>query len=160
MSHLPYYTWITDNVAIGELNAIYDPFDIVINVAYINSSFNKGLNHHEMRETVKNGKCIYEFGLYDSDSDIEYFRDVVGIMFTMFDKLMIKNDDNDDKDDKKILFHCQSGKSRSVSLALAYICKTNRMTIDNGLSLIKEKRPISNHRPAFVTIVSNIIHNL
>ena len=35
-----YYTWITENIAIGELNSDYKPFGVIINLAYINPSFN------------------------------------------------------------------------------------------------------------------------
>ena len=44
--------WITEDIAIGELSTKYDEFDVIINLAYINPSYNKGLEHgmHEKKE--------------------------------------------------------------------------------------------------------------
>ena len=75
-SYFTYFTWITENVAIGELSSSYDEFDIVVNLAYINSSYNKCLEHRKMRIT-KIPVIKYEFGLYDSDSDCDYLNDIL-----------------------------------------------------------------------------------
>jgi protein-tyrosine phosphatase len=139
-----YYTWITDNMAIGELNANYDSFDIVVNLAYINPNFNKGLQHREKREKIKNGKKIYEFGLYDTDSDSDY---LLLLLTTFFEEIGTR--------DKKILFHCQSGKSRSVMFAIKYLQTFYSLSTEQALDIIKKRRPIANPRQSFIKILNN-----
>lgn len=140
-----YYTWITENMAIGELNSNYEPFDIIVNLAYINPNFNKSLKHREERESSKDNKKIYEFGLYDTDSDAEYLLSILN--------KFIKND----LENKKILFHCQSGKSRSVIFAITYLRKIHKMSFVRALDIIKEKRPIVNPRLSFIEICRDIV---
>lgn len=142
---MSYYTQITDEVFIGELNAGKEPndFDIIVNLAYINESFNRGLKHRESRNYINNKKIVYEFGLYDSDLDIEYFYYII----ESFIPELISHKE------KKILFHCQSGKSRSVSMALAYLCIRKGISVYEGLFLIKEKRNGANPRLGFVDCV-------
>jgi protein-tyrosine phosphatase len=139
-----YYDWITDDIAIGELNSNYDGFDAIINLAYINPSFNRGLNHRSFRNFVNKNQEIYEFGLYDSEEDVEYIKEIIEFIIPIL------------MSSKKILFHCQSGKSRSVTLALAYLCKKNNIDrdeeIDEYLSFIKNKRPIINPRSSFIKV--------
>lgn len=141
-----YYNWITDKIAIGELNSSYEPFDIIVNLAYINPSYNKGLEHRQYR-IVLDDKLKYEFGLYDSDMDSQYFYDILEYLIP---KLV-------EAGDKKILFHCQSGKSRSVSVATAYLCKKLGISIEDCLSLIKNKRYIINPRNSFIDCVNKYI---
>lgn len=149
-----YYTEITDKIFIGELNASKEPndFDIIVNLAYINEYFNRGLKHRESRIINYNkNKIVYEFGLYDSDSDADYFSYIIEVFIDYF--IFLTNNER-----KKILFHCQSGKSRSVSMALAYLCKTENISVDEGLSLIKQKRHVANPRKIFVDCVRNFIN--
>lgn len=136
-----YYTWITENMAVGELNANYEPFNIIVNLAYINPNFNRSLKHREDRQSLKDNKKIYEFGLYDTDSDTEY---LLLILNKFFD-----NDLLNELKNKKILFHCQSGKSRSVMFAITYLRKLYSLSYIQALDIIKEKRPIANPRLAF-----------
>lgn len=145
-SYFTYFTWITENVAIGELSSSYDEFDIVVNLAYINSSYNKCLEHRKMRIT-KIPVIKYEFGLYDSDSDSDYLND---ILHYLIPKLI-------EEGDKKILFHCQSGKSRSVSVATAYLCKKLGISVEECLCLIKNKRNIINPRNSFINCIKTYI---
>lgn len=145
-----YYTWITDNVAIGELNSKYDDFDIIINVAYINPSFNKGLEPRKYRYSKYNYE-IHEFGLYDSDNDVEYIKEVIEYIVPELLK----------KSKNKILFHCQSGKSRSVSIALAYLCKFYNIKSDQFdmfFDFLKEKRHVINPRPCFISKVKEYLY--
>lgn len=140
-----YYTWITENIAIGELSSKYDEFDFIINLAYINPSFNKGLKHREHRNYKINDKEVYEFGLYDSDSDADYFREVIDFLIPKL------------KFDQKILFHCQSGKSRSVCVALTYMCIFYKIDLDKALSICKEKRSIINPRESFLIKIKDLV---
>lgn len=143
---MQYITWITDDVAIGELHSSYEPFDIIINLAYINPHYNRQLEHR----CIRNMGNVYEFGLYDHDSDADYLLDVLDFIIPIL--MEIPNH-------PKILFHCQSGKSRSVSVAMAYLCKKYNMNVDECLPFIKEKRPIINPRLSFINVVKNYINH-
>jgi protein-tyrosine phosphatase len=143
-----YYTWITPDVAIGELSSSYNEFDTIVNLAYINPSVNR-LEHGHIDIVSSNGKKIYRLGVYDSDNDLVLFSELVEKVMdlTMGDK------------SDRILFHCQAGKSRSVCMALAYLCTDTKhaMTFENALELIKEKRPIVNPRHSFIEAVKRFI---
>lgn len=143
-----YYTWITSDVAIGELSSSYNEFDTIVNLAYINPSVNR-LEHGHIDIASSNGKKIYRLGVYDSDNDLFLFSELVE---KVIDLTMSDNND-------KILFHCQAGKSRSVCMALAYLCINTKhsMTFENALELIKEKRPIVNPRHSFIEAVKSLI---
>lgn len=54
-----------EEFTIGSLYTPHDGFDTVIHLAYINPSFNRGLQHREYR-VIEN---VHEFGIYDTDSD-------------------------------------------------------------------------------------------
>lgn len=143
-----YYTWITPYVAIGELSSSYNEFDTIVNLAYINPSVNR-LEHGHIDIVSSNGKKIYRLGVYDSDNDVVLFSELVEKVIDL-----TMNDTND-----KILFHCQAGKSRSVCMALAYLCTATKhaMTFENALELVKEKRPIVNPRHSFMEAVKRVI---
>lgn len=144
---MQYITWITDNVAIGELHSSYEPFDIIINLAYINPHYNNKLEHRCIRK-IENR---YEIGIYDHDSDAEYLFDILDFIIPILIEM---------PNHSKILFHCQSGKSRSVSLAMAYLCKKNNINVEDCLTLIKNKRNSANPRLSFVNIVNKYINNI
>ena len=137
-----YLTYITEEVAIGELNASYAAFDTVVNLAYINPSYNRGLGHRTCRETMRDGKHIFEFGLYDSDSDADYLREILH-----------RHLPNLTHGRNRILFHCQAGKSRSVAVALAFLCLTTGGKVDDVLEIIRDRRPVIQPRPAFIQVV-------
>lgn len=145
---MSYYTWITDTVAIGELNASYHNFDLIVNLAYINPSFNKGLQHKHHRFTKLENSTLLEIGLWDSDCDTEYLLEALTILSDVIEKIeKIEKIEN-----KKILFHCQSGKCRSVVFAAVYLHLSNifPLPIVDIIDKIKEKRPIVSPRPSFV----------
>lgn len=148
-----YYTWITYQVAIGELNASYDAFDTIVNLAYINPTFNK-MEHGKMVVEKVGDKTIYRLAVYDSDSDKELFSELLNQLLPMIVTGPARLEHNNRN---KILFHCQSGKSRSVCTALAYLCKTTCMSFDECLEMIKEKRPIAAPRPSFLDVVYKLL---
>ena len=43
----------------------------------------------------------------------------------------------------KIFVHCNLGRSRSVSVILVYMLLYEKIPIEEGLKMIKEKRPIA-----------------
>jgi protein-tyrosine phosphatase len=149
------YSWITEYIAIGELNAPYHNFDIIVNLAYINPHYNKGLEHDKMEIMntygSKNTKRVYRIGVYDSDSDKDIFSKFMIIVVSDLLKYKSKSKDN------KILFHCQAGKSRSVCMCLAYLCKSEAMSYEDALQLIQQKRPIINPREEFLDTVKTFV---
>jgi protein phosphatase slingshot len=48
------------------------------------------------------------------------------------------------KPNQNVLVHCYMGSSRSASIILAYLIKYYRLTLDDALKLLKEKRPVVN----------------
>ncbi len=48
-----------------------------------------------------------------------------------------------------VLIHCYLGSSRSATILLAYLMKYYRMTLDNALSFVKEKRNLVNLNISF-----------
>ncbi len=44
---------------------------------------------------------------------------------------------------KKVYIHCKNGHGRSPSIVAAYLIRFEKMSLDQALSLIKEKRPES-----------------
>jgi protein-tyrosine phosphatase len=141
-----YYTFITPDIAIGELNASYDSFDTVVNLAYINPTVNNGLQHGDMVvEDTPTGRRVIRVGVYDSENDAPLFYQMIINMMPYL------------RDARTILFHCQAGKSRSVCMALAYLCKKQDISVETGLQLIKDRRPIINPRPSFVEAVTTYL---
>lgn len=49
-----------------------------------------------------------------------------------------------------VLVHCQLGKSRSVSIVIAYLIKVNRMTYEEAYKFVKEKRKVAFPNLGFV----------
>ncbi|CAG8681109.1 13894_t:CDS:2, partial [Dentiscutata heterogama] len=47
-----------------------------------------------------------------------------------------------DQEDRSILVHCEMGISRSPSVVIAYIMKSQKKSLKNALALVQEKRPI------------------
>lgn len=50
----------------------------------------------------------------------------------------------------KTLVHCHEGKSRSVSLCVAYLMCENQMTLAKSLAFVKSKRPVSKPNAGFL----------
>lgn len=49
-----------------------------------------------------------------------------------------------------VLVHCKEGKSRSVTLILAYLICERKMSVDEALNIVKKKRPWININSGFV----------
>eukprot|EP00930_Biecheleria_cincta_P069110 TRINITY_DN56892_c0_g1_i1.p1 TRINITY_DN56892_c0_g1~~TRINITY_DN56892_c0_g1_i1.p1 ORF type:complete len:693 (-),score=150.86 TRINITY_DN56892_c0_g1_i1:130-2157(-) len=50
----------------------------------------------------------------------------------------------------KTLIHCHEGKSRSVSVCVAYLMCENQMTLAESLAFVKSKRPVSKPNAGFL----------
>ena len=136
------YQWITPYVAIGDGTSSYEAFDIIVNADYPNNHiFGKKVGRRE--ETFEKHTCsIYALGMCDHDLEtIEPFVDYLIPRLTA---------DYKSNPICKILFHCFAGKSRSVTLCLAFLVEVMGMSFEDGLCLIKEKRPLAEPRPLFI----------
>mmetsp|Transcript_65746 Transcript_65746/g.208088 ORF Transcript_65746/g.208088 Transcript_65746/m.208088 type:complete len:152 (-) Transcript_65746:18-473(-) len=54
----------------------------------------------------------------------------------------------------KVLVHCFEGKSRSVTVVLAYLMMKAGMTLAAGLALVQRAHPIAKPNPAFMAKLS------
>eukprot|EP00923_Selenidium_pygospionis_P036342 GHVN01063783.1.p1 GENE.GHVN01063783.1~~GHVN01063783.1.p1 ORF type:complete len:547 (+),score=137.80 GHVN01063783.1:240-1643(+) len=50
----------------------------------------------------------------------------------------------------RILVHCWAGVSRSVAVVAAYLIKTNAITVNEALQMVKNVRPVANPNAGFV----------
>lgn len=60
-------------------------------------------------------------------------------------------DENPINDDNQILIHCYMGSSRSASVMIILFMYLYKMTYDESLNLIRQKRPIVNLNVNFIT---------
>ena len=136
------YNMITDNIAIGDHKSDYSDFDIIVNLNFPDNM----MEEREIKKTIKNNKIIYTAGMHDStDEDLAYFLD--GILPDLIKE----------GKDKKILFHCYAGISRSTSFAIAYIGKTYRLKYDDIYPTVKAKRSIIQPNSGFVKALKNYL---
>lgn len=53
------------------------------------------------------------------------------------------------KDEGKVLVHCVSGISRSGTIAIAYVMKTQNMGVEEAWAYVREHRPIVHPNSGF-----------
>lgn len=58
--------------------------------------------------------------------------------------------DSGRKDGGGVLVHCFAGRSRSVTIILAYLMKKHRMSLSHALELVRSKRPQVGPNPGFM----------
>ncbi|KAL9237600.1 hypothetical protein vseg_012128 [Gypsophila vaccaria] len=59
-----------------------------------------------------------------------------------------------------VLVHCFVGRSRSVTVVLAYLIKKRGMTLSEALELVKSKRPQASPNPGFIKQLQNYEQSL
>ena len=121
-----YYTWITSKIAIGDCDSNYNDFDIVVNINFPYNSVRK----NTIYQNKYSDKIVYLVGLHDDASEPMYdcLRHLIPKLY-------------EDHYDKKILFHCYAGISRSSTLALALLKYHSNSTLLNCYCYAKAKRP-------------------
>ena len=130
-----HYNMITNNVAIGNYQSSYDPFDVIINLNYPKN----GAQHRQIHKThVPTGpntsKIIIKVGIHDSpDEDMHSLLSMIIPYLT---------DLNRQYPNMRILFHCYAGVSRSTTLAIAYLMNTYGIPLDDAFHIAKSRRPI------------------
>merc|ERR1711865_945919 len=53
-------------------------------------------------------------------------------------------------DGGRVLVHCHEGKSRSVSLCLAYMITREKRSLADALAFVKSKRPVARPNAGFI----------
>jgi len=143
------YNWIDKNVAIGNRNSDYSPFDVIVNLNY---PFNNVEHNNVKREiNIKDykEKVIYNIGLNDSEN--ENMLDILKLVIPKLLRLY-EQDKN-----IKILFHCYAGISRSTTLAIAFLCKAKGLSLKDAIELAEKQRPIINPNPGFLKALKEYI---
>lgn len=60
-------------------------------------------------------------------------------------------------ENKNVLVHCYLGRSRSVSIIIAYLCKYKNMTVDEALKFIQGLRPQARPNSGFMNQLNKFI---
>lgn len=136
------YNWIDNNVAIGNFESDYGPFDVIVNLNY---PFNKVEHNNIKREinvTDYKEKIIFNIGINDSENErmLDILKSVIPKLLKLYEQ---------DKN-IKILFHCYAGISRSTTLAIAFLCKAKGISLQDALMLCEKQRPIIKPNPGFL----------
>tara|TARA_B100000401_G_C52323388_1_gene492932 strand:+ start:17 stop:529 length:513 start_codon:yes stop_codon:yes gene_type:complete len=136
---------IIDNIYIGN---VYDAYDIeslknqkVMNVLSAVTGF------ENIYDNQINHLCLQ---LIDNQEQniIRYFE--ISNMF--INKIIEKK--------QSLLIHCIAGRSRSVTLLIAYLIYKYKYTVDDAISLIKKKRPIIEPNQNFIRQLNIYYDNL
>jgi len=134
----PAINMITNNIGIGSHNAStsYGDFDIVVNLDYPANN----VAHMDVQETSIENKFVYKVGIKDNTNE-----NLLEILNILIPKLLSSY-----SEEKKILFHCNQGVSRSASIAILFISLIKNITLDESFSLIKLVRPIVAPNSGFI----------
>lgn len=140
------YDMITDTVSIGPDQDSYDPFDLVINLNY---PYN-GVKLGEVICEEKGHTYVIKCGYIDTEKkggglSTESLKDLLN---------MIDDYKKNKKQDPKILFHCYAGISRSATVAIAYIAKSQNKTTQEVYEFAKQKRSRINPNNTFRKIIN------
>ena len=144
------YTWITSNVAIGNFESSYDPFNVIVN---LNFPYNHA-EHNSIRTNIdrQSDSIIYRVGINDSPDE-----DMYNLLKVMIPKLIHIYQSHPDY---KFLFHCYAGISRSSTLAIAFIAITNNISVEDAYQLALSRRPIINPNEGFRKALLHYMANL
>ena len=122
------YHMITDNVAVGSCSSNYDEFDVIINLNFP-GTYNS--NEGEVTYIKKDGKLCIAIGLLDCESKEEeaykFMIDIIPVLYKYY-----RN--------KKILFHCFAGISRSSAFAIAYLAYSLNLSVETAHIIVLDKR--------------------
>jgi len=132
------YTMVSENVAIGDYCSSYEPFDVIVNMNYPyhkEKLYSIGKKYYEEEK-----KTVYTIGIKDSDDMYPFMKD----LFENFLPNLLQ-----EVGDRKILFHCYAGVSRSSTMAIAFLHKKFNIPVKNIFFHIKERRSQVNPNNGF-----------
>ena len=140
-----YYSIISLHVAIGNIHAPYESFDVIINLAYPNNNAER----NKMNINIIGDKMIIHVGIYDNEDE-----KMLEILYIIIPKLIIHTKLNPNH---KLLFHCHAGISRSATILIAYLSKLWNLPYNIILDYIKDIRPIIKPNHGFMTALSEYL---
>jgi hypothetical protein len=131
-----HYDMITNLIAVGDCESSYDDFDIIINLFLEDN----GCDLNQVIYVEDNGKKIYNLGLIDRPE----YKDTALYLLTYIIPELVS------QENKKILFHCYAGVSRSATFAIAFLMATHKLSIEDAYDLVKSKRSIIHPNYGFI----------
>jgi len=140
-----HYSVITPNIALGNSNSSYEPFDVVINMTYPGNNAQRNNIH---AETIQN-KIIVRIGIYDNPDE-----NIGPIIDNIIPKLIIHTKLNPNH---FILFQCNTGISRSATILIGYLSVLWNLPYRKIIDFIKERRKIVNPNHGFMTALSEYL---
>ena len=139
-----HFHMITDDVAIGDYTTSYDNFDVIFNFNYPYNGVTLGAIDTEIDyDCGEIQQTVYKVGLLDTT----IYSDMLMEIFIKLIPYLIESKN------KRILFHCYAGISRSTTAAILYFMLTTTMTLDQIYTLITSKRSHVNPNPTFRRII-------
>jgi protein-tyrosine phosphatase len=144
------YTWITPNVAIGNFESSYNPFNVIVNLNYPYNHADHNSIHMNIGRDSKS--IVYRVGINDSPDE-----DMYNLLNIMIPKLIHIYQFHPEY---KFLFHCYAGISRSSTLAIAFIAITNNISVEDAYKLVLSRRPIINPNQGFRKALLQYMDNL
>ena len=142
---IEHYNMIDEFIAVGDCDSLYNDFDIIINLFIEENNCN--LNDIIIKE--ENNKIIYNIGLIDDPT----LKDNTLYLLTSIIPKIINNEN------KKILFHCFAGVSRSSTFAIAYLMVKYKLNVNEALNMVKSKRQMIQPNYGFIEAL-NDFYNL
>lgn len=137
-----HYHMITNDIAVGDSDSDYDDFDIIVNLFM-------ETNECELGQVImkqENNKTIYNIGLLDHPG-LE--KTMLNLLNDMIPKLITY-------DNKKILFHCFAGVSRSATFAIAYLMAKQKLSVKEAYDMVKSKRDIIQPNDGFMLALQKL----
>lgn len=134
--NIPYHM-ITENIGVGSRCSKYDDFDVIVNCDYPENE----AKEDEITIQKYNDKMIIHVGLLDSSNKskkaLDYMKKITPVIYKLYK-------------DKKILFHCFAGMSRSPMFAIAYLSYSLKISLEEAHSMVKNKRKFIEINEGFI----------
>jgi hypothetical protein len=139
------YHMITENIGIGSCASKYEDFDIILNANYPE---NQAKENEISVKKIKN-KLVIHVGLIDNiDREkiaLDFLKNIIPVIHNLYK-------------DKKILFQCFSGISRSSMFAVAYLSYSLKISIDDAHNMVKSKRKFIDINNGFIRSLKDFNH--
>ena len=133
-----HYTFVSPTVAIGDIYSSYNDFDIIVNLSN-NAKADIGSILFEKVESHQ----IVHIGLIDRPDQKKCLKDLWNRLVPFLSS----------QKDKRVLFHCNSGKSRSATFAVLFLSLLLSKNAIEVLDDVKTKRPIIEPNKGFMEII-------